>query len=203
MADVLERRRPDRRHVLGAGLAIGAAVAGGWLAVGCSPRNGAVIPAAGHERAAALVAAYARAIGAPDRKLTGDDVAFGESGFFYEAKTDTLFGRVYVTPAYVKDAPPAELANHRRVARALNDPAIGGMFDRGGGYFVLDEGREAYFLVRPFAVPATDPTALIAAMERMHDVAATWTTKWFYRVAMIVGGHAPAPSRPVTLADPG
>ena len=85
---------------------------------------------------------------------------------------------------------------------ALNDPAIGGMFDRGGGSFVLDEKRDAYFLVRDFPVATTDERSLIDGMERLQSVTATWVVRWFYRVAMIMHGHQLPPTHPVTLDHP-
>lgn len=164
----------------------------------------AEMPRAGPPGADVLVATYAAHVGAPGRVLDADgNVAFGDTGLFYDQPHDVLVGRVFVSPAYVKSASAEGVANYRRVAQALNDPAIGGMFERGGGTFVLDENREAMFLVRSFPVRTTSEHDLVAGMERLRDVAAVWTARWLYRVAMIVGGHQPRPTRPVTLADPG
>jgi hypothetical protein len=197
----------DRRRALRVGLALVVV----RLLGGCGGATG-MIPPTGRPRAEALAAALADHLGAtpgrvpdrgPDRRLgDDDDVAFGDVGLHHDTRADTLYVRVFVAPADIEDAPPHELANMRRVAQALNDPTIGGMFDRADGYFVLDEAREAYFLVKPISVTGTDQRRLIGAVERMRTVAARWTTRWFYRVAMIVGGHQPRPTRPGTLADP-
>lgn len=187
MGDVL-----DRRTVLLALALLGA----------CAPGEDVILPA-GRPRAEALLAAWAHHLRAGARRFdAAGDAAFGTTGLHYDAGQDVLFGRVFVSPAYVKKAPANELNNYRRVAHALNDPAIGGMFDRAGGYFVLEESREAYFLVRPFPVARVDDRQLIAAMEQLQDVAAMWTGCWFRRVAMIVGGHEPPPTRPITLDRP-
>lgn len=159
----------------------------------------AMAPAA-RQQAERLVAAYARAIGAPGRKLGRDgSVAFGESGFDYDDRSGELIGRVYVQKAMLEGASPTGLLNLRRMVDALNDPKVGGMYDRADGYFVLDEGRDAYFLVRRFPVSRTSSSDLIAAMERMKTVAATWVVRWFYEVAMVMHGHRAAPTARVDL----
>jgi hypothetical protein len=153
----------------------------------------------GTEKANALVTRYSRHLGAGDRALdASNDVSFGSSGLFYDKQRDVLIGRVLVTSAMLEGAPPEELVNLRRMVSALNDPAIGGMFDRGGGSFILDEDKDAYYLIRTFPLGSTTPSALIDNMERMEDIAATWTVRWFSRVAMIMHGHQTPPTAPVT-----
>lgn len=167
------------------------------LLAGCGPACAA--PVSGRSGADALVAAYARSVGAPGRRLGPDgSVSFGESGLAYDAAAAELSGRVFVNPVLIEGAPPQELANYRRMVTALNDPAIGGMYDRAGAEFVLDETRQAYFLVRRFPVATTRPAELKAAMERMKRVAATWTVRWLYEVAMIMHGHRAPPTSRVT-----
>ena len=90
------------------------------LLAGCQSGSGDMIAHAGPERAAALVAFYARQVGAADRRMGPDgDVSFGESGLYYDAAKDVLYGRVYVNMARIKDAPPARLDAYRRMAVAL------------------------------------------------------------------------------------
>jgi hypothetical protein len=152
----------------------------------------------GKGRANALVVRYSRHLGAGDRVLdASNDVSFGASGLFYDAQRDVLVGRALVTGAMLEGAPLAEVVNLRRMVSALNDPAIGGMFDQGGGSFILDEGKDNYYLVRAFPLATTTPNTLIADMERMEDIAVTWTVRWFSRVAMIMHGHQKPPSAPV------
>jgi hypothetical protein len=171
------------------------------LASGCGRTD--VNAPAGREGAQMLVERYARQIGAAHRMLDpAGDISFGSTGFTYDAARDLLVGRVFINHVLIDDAPPEELANYRKVAVALNDPQIGGMFDRGGGVFFLDEGRQGIYLVRSFHVAETTPDALFAAMEALQDVAAIWTTKWLYRVSMIAHGNQPAPKQPVTRANP-
>lgn len=175
-------------------LALGAAVSG------CGPGERDVTGLTGRARADALVAAYAAERGAGGRTLDDKgDVTFGSTGLFHAPAEDALYGRVYVNNALIEDAPPAELANYRRMVAALNDPKVGGMYPRGGGYFVLDEQRQAYFLVRRFPLALTDPGSLSEDMALLERVAARWTAEWLFQVAMVMHGRRPAPTRPVTL----
>ena len=128
-------------------------------------------------------------------------MSLGETGLYYEESEDVLYGRAWVNIARTRNAPPARLEIYRRMQVALNDPRIGGMYEHAGGYFVLDEQREGFFLVRRFSVSQTSPEVLVRTMERLQTVAAKWTTKWFLDVAMIMHGKEKAPERPVLLED--
>jgi hypothetical protein len=157
----------------------------------------------GRKGAQLLVERYAQHIGARNRAMNqAGDISFGASGFTYDQATDLLVGRVFVNHLLIEDAPPAELANYRKVAGALNDPKIGGMFDRGGGQFALDEKREGLYLIRNFRVKETTAADVINGMDALQDVSGIWTTRWLYRVSMIAHGHQPAPTRPVTRSNP-
>lgn len=175
------------------------------LAVGgCDRDDGAteVTTAAGREQAEDLIRAYARRSGAGDVRLDArGEAAAGGAGFRHDPDRDTLLVRVYVNGVLLEDAPPQELANYRRMVTVLNDPAVGGMFERAGGRFMLDEGREAYFLVREFALASTSAEQLYAAVESMKDVSAVWTTTWLGHVAMMMHGREPPPTQPVTRAN--
>jgi hypothetical protein len=169
---------------------------------GCDEGKSTVIAQSGPERAAQLAHSWASHVGAPERTLdAAGDMPLGDSGIAYDARSDTLYGRVWINMALIKNTPADQVEPQRRLVAALNDPKIGGMFDHAGGHFVLDENREGYFLVRAFPVARTTPEKLIDDMERMQTVAARWTTKWFFRVAMIMHGKEKAPTSPVTLQD--
>lgn len=156
----------------------------------------------GRTRAEALASAWARHEGVPDRKLdAAGDLPLGESGLAYDAASNVLFARFWINMARTDGAPPERIAIYRRMEQALNDPAIGGMYERANGYFVLDEKRKGFFLVRPFNVDSTTPEMLVSAMERAQAVSARWTTQWFGEVAMIMHGNRPAPRQPVPLPD--
>lgn len=156
----------------------------------------------GRARAVALVAAYAVAVGAPGRRMDAEgDVSFGDTGLHYEESENVIYGRAYVTLALTKEESPEWITAYRRLLQLLNDPAVGGMYDRAGGYFILAEDKEAYFLVRRFDVAKTSPADLIASMDRMKTVAARWTMKWFVEVSEVMHGTRLRPVAPVTVED--
>ena len=157
---------------------------------------------AGIERASALASAWSGHLGAADRSLGPDgDMSLGDTGISYQARDDALFGRVWVNMALIEDAPPEEIAILRRMVIALNDPHIGGMYDRANGYFVLDEQRQGFYLVRRFDVSQTTSQSLIRDMERLQLVAGQWTTKWFLDVAMIMHGKEKPPTKTVLMEN--
>jgi hypothetical protein len=157
----------------------------------------------GRDRADALMQSYARKENRYDAALDeSGDVSFGEFGFRHEVDKDALVARVFVAKAWRDGAPEAQIDAFSKVGRALNDPAIGGLFDQGGGYFHLDPDKRIYFLKKDFPLATTTPADLGEGMERLRDLAATWTTRWFGRVADITHGRALAPLRPVKQDDP-
>jgi hypothetical protein len=169
---------------------------------GCGEGRSGVIAQSGAQRAGQLAHVWAAHVGAPERQFDASgDMPLGDSGLAYDARSDTIYGRVWINMALIKGMPAEQVETQRRMVGALNDPRIGGMYDHAGGHFVLDEAREGYFLVRAFPVARTTPDKLVDDMERMRTVAARWTTKWLFEVAMIMHGNRAAPSRPVTLQD--
>ena len=157
---------------------------------------------AGRARADALVASFGRAVGAHDARLDASgDVSFGEAGFHYDADRDALVGRVFVERAWAPDDAPAVKDNFRKVAAALEDPKVGGMYEKGGGRFVLDEGKRAFFLTKDFPIATTTEAGLRREMEVLLDLGAVWATRWLARVAAVAHGWEPPPARRVTRAD--
>jgi hypothetical protein len=130
----------------------------------------------------------------------GGDASFGEFGFRHDPDKNALTGRVFVAKAWFADDPAGIQDNFRKVGRALNDPAIGGLFEHAGGYFILDETRRMYFLAKDFPL-GTPPRDLHQGMEELRDLAAAYTTRWFGRIARIAHGKALPPARPVTRED--
>jgi hypothetical protein len=156
----------------------------------------------GRAQANELMASYARRVGVYDAELDAEgDVAFGEFGFHHHPDRDVLTGRVFVAKAWREGATPETEDAYRKVARALDDPQIGRMFEQGGGYFVLDETKRMYFLMKDFPLATTTPAELAEQMEELRDLGATWTVRWFGRVADIAHGRELPPVRPVTRQE--
>jgi hypothetical protein len=153
---------------------------------------------AGREKANHLVGTFGKWLGVYDAELDmQNDRSFGEAGFHYYPEKDVLRGRVYIEKAWMPSDPEEVKANFRKVAKALKDPKIGGMFERAGGKFVLDEEKSMFFLMKDFPVAETTPRALRVRMEKMMNVGATWSLHWLARVARIAHGWDPPPTEPV------
>lgn len=155
------------------------------------------------DQAQSLIRSYARKQGIYDAELddTGN-AAFGSYGFRHDEEKNALVGRVFVAKAWMTGDPPEYKDAYRTVARALNDPAIGGLFDQGGGYFRLDEDKRMYFLEKDFSLGKTTPADVEEGMERLRSLGATWTMRWFGRVADVAHGRAFPPAKPVKQEDP-
>jgi hypothetical protein len=152
----------------------------------------------GREKANYLVASFARWLGVYDAELDMEnDRALGECGFHYYPEKDALRGRVFIEMAWEPEDPIPVKDNFRKVAKALNDPDIGGKFERAGGKFVLDEEKRMFFLVKDFKVAETTPRALRVKMEKLLNVGATWSLEYFGRVSRIAHGWEPPPEAPV------
>ena len=91
-------------------------------------------------------------------------------------------------------------ANYRRARAALSDPAIGGLFDTGGGGWMFEErtGKTYLYAAFPLDAPASAVNARINSMER---VAPAWEMRWLTEVARIAHGEHPPPAQPVTLEE--
>jgi hypothetical protein len=157
----------------------------------------------GRDQAERLVQSYARRQNIYDAALDANgDAAFGAFGFRHDPDKDALVGRAFVAKAWLPEDPPEDQDAYRKVLRALNDPYVGGMFEQGGGYFHLDEDKRMYFLQKDFPLARTTPEELGEGMDLLQDLAATWTMRWFLRVANVAHGRAAPPARPVTRDDP-
>ena len=133
------------------------------------------------EKAQALVAAYAKHVGAHDaihKTLDqGNDRSFGDFGFHYFPEKNVLQGRVFYAKSHIKDWPD-RAHFERQVIAGLNNPAIGGMYDRGGGYFVLDEEKQMYFLMKDYPVSTTTPAELVRDFDNLNGLMGLWVMSW-------------------------
>ena len=155
----------------------------------------------GRAKAQALVAAYAKHVGAHDalhQTLDSDnDRSFGDFGFHYFPQRDVLQARVYIVHSDEKDWPD-RAKYEKQVDVALNDPKIGGMYDRGGGYFFLDEGKQVSFLAKDYEVTNTTPALFIRDVDNLNSLGGIWVMSWMGHVADQTFGAEPLPTHPVT-----
>ena len=152
----------------------------------------------GRNKAVALVAAYAKHVGVHDaihQTLDeNNDRSFGDFGFHYFPEKDVLQGRVFIVRSHLKDWPESA-AGQRKVAVDLNNPKIGGMYDRGGGYFVLNEDKEMFFLVKDYAVSTTTPSEFIKDFDNLNALGGIWLMSWIKHAARQSHGAEPMPTQ--------
>lgn len=159
--------------------------------------------ASGQEKATAFVAAYAKHVGAHDTAHqtldANHDRSFGDFGFHYFAATDVLQGRVLIVRSHIKDWPEGAVSERQTIA-GLNNPAIGGMYDRGGGYFVLDEEKQMYFLVKDYSLSTVDTASFIKDFDNLNSLAGLWLTVWMPHVSDQSHGKEPPPAQRIDRA---
>lgn len=154
------------------------------------------------QKAQLFANAWASSIGARHRPLGANgELSFGDNGVRYDPATNAMLGRIWINMAPMSAEHPERLETYRRMLAALNDPAIGGMFDRSGGYFSLDEKAQGFYLVRGFDLSSGTPQSFVTEMGRMQRVGEKWTTQWFLDVAMIMHGKERAPRSQMRLED--
>ena len=176
-----------------------AVVLGWWWTGGLDKVN--ADDSSGRVKAQALVAAYAKHVGAHDSLHqtldVNEDRSFGDFGFHYFPQRNVLQARVYIVRSNEKDRPD-RAKYEKQVDAALNDPKIGGMYDRGGGYFFLDEDKQVTFLAKDYKVATTLPGEFIRDVDNLNDLAGIWITNWFGHVADQTFGHEPMPTQRAT-----
>lgn len=144
-----------------------------------------------------LVQALAKRDGQPELAQNFDGkISYGGMAIEFDQKTNLLGVRVFVARTWWKTADDEQKENFRKTLKGLNDPKIGGMYERGGGYFLFNEAT-GFHLCRDFQVDQTTPKEFTAAVELLRTVAARWTTQWFFEVAQAVHGHRKPPEKPV------
>jgi hypothetical protein len=152
----------------------------------------------GRDKAQALMVDYGKHSGKmDDAHRTFDennDRSFGDFGFRYFPETNILQARVYIVKTMDKEYPETAAAGHQ-TDLALNDPSIGGMYDRAGGYFLNDPQKGILFLVRDFNVSQTDQKTFIAGVDALNDIAPMWLIKWGGLVAAQGEGLLPRPTQ--------
>ncbi len=155
----------------------------------------------GRTKAQSLVAAYAKHVGAHDavhQMLDADnDRSFGDFGFHYFPQRDVLQARVYIVRTNEKDRPETA-AGSAQVTAGLNDPKIGGMYDRGGGYFFHDKEKQIKFLAKDYKVAETSASEFVRDVDNLNGLAGIWVTNWFAHAARQSYGAEPLPTQHIT-----
>jgi hypothetical protein len=155
----------------------------------------------GRDRAQALVAAYAKHVGAHDAVHQtldeNNDRSFGDFGFHYFPDKDVLQARVYIVRSHLKDWPDRAVYE-RRVDAGLNEAKFGGMYDRGGGYFYDDEDKQILFLMKDYKLSETSGSEFIKDVDNLIGLSGLWVTSWMHHAANQILGHEPPPTQRIT-----
>jgi hypothetical protein len=150
--------------------------------------------AKGREKANILVNAYAHHISEGSRRLDGtDDCSFGDSGLHYDPKTNQLTLRLYLSKTDLDDPDPKFVSAIHRSAAAMNDPHIGGMFDKGGGYIRLDEKKQMFFLEKAYSVEQFSVSDFLKDADNLSGLSGVWFMRWFKNVCKMAFGDEPPP----------
>ena len=130
-----------------------------------------------------------------------NQVAYGTLLFKYVPESDKLICAILVTQNGIwRSFGEQRAAAFLRTIHALSEPAIGGMFDTGGGAWSFErETGKAYLYV---AFPLTaDPAEVNRGIDAMARVVPAWATRWQLAVANIAHGREPPPKQRVTLQN--
>jgi hypothetical protein len=144
-----------------------------------------------------LVATYAKHAGAHDSLHQTLDAnnnrSFGDFGFHYYPEKDMLRVRVYMFKSHIKDRPD-RAAYERKSNEALNDPKIGGVYDRGGGYFWLDTEQQIMFLAKDYPLQSINTEQFVKDVDNLRGLAGPWLMWWGPHVADQAFGREPPPT---------
>lgn len=99
---------------------------------------------------------------------------------------------------YVRIYNPKTADKERQVDAALNDPKIGGMYDRGGGYLFTDLSKEAVFLVKDYSMLTVVPVDFINDVDNLNGLSGIWLMSWMGHVADQTFGAEPLPTQHIT-----
>ena len=132
----------------------------------------------------------------PDRQ-----VAYGTLLFKYVPEPDRLICAILVTQNGLWESLGEKMANaFLRTIQALSEPAIGGMFDTGGGTWSFERETGKVYLYVAFPLTA-DPAEVNRGIESVARVVPAWATRWQLAVANIAHGREPPPKQRVTLQN--
>lgn len=128
-------------------------------------------------------------------------VSYGTLQFEYDAAGRQLVVSILTAEDQLWDQLGDEFKrNYLSSKRALSDPAIGGMFDSGGGSWRFEPDTGRTYLFRTYRLN-TPPSQISSDLDAMANVVPAWTTRWSGAVAEIAQGIAPPPRSRVTLAN--
>ncbi|MGI4853888.1 MAG: hypothetical protein ACRYF4_07585, partial [Janthinobacterium lividum] len=107
--------------------------------------------------------------------------------------------RIRVFVSQVDEQLPNAPDGIRKVTAALNDPRIGGMYDRAGGFFTLDPTLKTIFLTKDVDLQSITDKQWIQHVEELRIVDARWFHSWYRHVANQALGKEAPPKQHISL----
>lgn len=154
------------------------------------------------DRADSLAQQLAKLQGITPAKLSPHGrIAYGTMQFEHDAVNNKLLVMILISDDQLWDKLGEPFRqNYLKSTQALDNPAIGGMFDTAGGRWRFEPASGKTFLYKVYPLDmAADK--INEDVLRMLALAPAWETRWSRMVAEMSKGKRPAPREKVTLQD--
>lgn len=154
------------------------------------------------DRAESLAQQLAKLQGFTPAKLNSQGrIAYGTLQFEHDAANNKLLVMILISDDQLWDKLGEPFRqNYLKSTQALDDPAIGGMFDTAGGRWRFEPASGKTFLYKAYPLDiAADKINEDAS--RMIALAPAWEARWSRIVAEVSQGKRLAPRQKVTLQD--
>ncbi len=171
------------------------------LLAACEPTTDARVNMSPREQAEAAIGAVVEARGASFDGLPNSNmVAFGPLGYSYDPAVNQIVVSVLVTEFFAWTTYANRRPKIEATLAALDDPAIGGLFDTAGGAWNFDRKTGKLRLQNTHEVSASS-SELLASTEALQSVYPEWSLSWLGEIGKIVHNGAPLPRQKVTVAN--
>jgi hypothetical protein len=101
---------------------------------------------------------------------------------------------------YWNDLTEEEKLNVNKVMEALKNPKIGGMYEKGDGYFHLEKNtkKSILFLKKKYNFANIYYNDFESDVNNLLTLGAVWSMRWFSKVAGVAHGWEKAPTQKIT-----
>jgi len=171
------------------------------LSAACKPAPEAGTDMSNRERAEVTIGKAVEARGARFGELSDSNMAaFGPLAYSYDPATERIVVSVLVAEFSAWTVFPDRRPKIEATLAALEDPAVGGLFDTAGGTWHLDRDTGKLRLQIAHA-DLDDVSELLASTEALQGVYPEWSLSWAGEVGKIVHNGAPLPPNRVTVKN--
>jgi len=206
---VRSRNLPEAPAISGKGLTIGLAVLPGLiiaLLVGvfsiiqwdrARDKSAAAAGIGGRERAEKLVRTYVSDHWhntAPGLNDQGVWIGLYGIHIHYDSQRDMLV-------SFMDLHTDVQPENFDVTARGINDPDIGGMYDRRNAVVEINEGERTIVMKRELPVVGTSAEEYSRIMDDLWQAAQFWRNGYLQRIPAIEGGKMPPPEKFLTIEE--